>query len=81
MKSLDITKLAFTEYHDNGINVILKDSRVGVLWCEDEEEADWLSWEINDAISLGSQSLLNGAMEKIRPKIHVILERACVIEA
>lgn len=80
MDSLDITKLALTKYHGNEINVILKDSCVGVLWCEDEEEANWLSWEINDAISLGSQSLLNGAMEKIRPKIQWTLW-FCVIEA
>ena len=80
MHSLDITKLASTKYNGNEIKVILKDSCVGVLWCEDEEEADWLSWEINDAISLGSQSLLNGAMEKIRPKIQWAL-CVCVIEA
>jgi len=68
-EKIDVKSVILAEQCNLAIVLTMTDGLKGSLFCEDSEEAEWLVWELNDAIALGSQSLLSGALEKIRPSM------------
>jgi len=48
-----------------GIVIYLNDGSKACLFTDDIEDAEWLTWEINDAIAVQSQSLFDAGLHDI----------------
>lgn len=45
-----------------GIVITLKGGSVACLFCDDIDEAEWLTWEINDCIAMQTQRLFEAGI-------------------
>jgi hypothetical protein len=72
--SIQIKNIALAEQCKIGVVLTMADGFKGCFFCDDIEDAEWLTWEMNDAISLSSQSMFDEAIEQIRPRIGMKLK-------
>jgi hypothetical protein len=72
--SIQIQSIALAEQCKLGVVLTMADGFKGCFFCDDVEDAEWLTWEMNDAIGLSSQSMLDEAIEQIRPRIGMKLK-------
>jgi len=72
--SIDVKNTTIAEQCKIGVVLTMADGFKGCFFCDDIEDAEWLTWELNDAIALSSQSMLDGAIEQIRPRVGMKLK-------